>query len=176
MGARAAVKYLHPHPSAGRLIYRRAFPAALRPFIPSKPRELVRTVGAKRIEEPGALDRYKAAAAEYDRMVANARKLASRSFDTLDEPTIAYLAKAFERDQAKAIEKRRLDNDVRRTSPTRCWKASGGWRTNICGNMWKTTSTRWSTIGANRPMHTCRLTEVLGCARHEREAGQTKVI
>ncbi len=61
------MKHLQRHKAAGRLIYRRAYPADLRPHAPGTPRELIRTLGAFAIDEPGALERYKAAHAEYER-------------------------------------------------------------------------------------------------------------
>nr|WP_144033751.1 hypothetical protein [Sphingomonas laterariae] len=103
------MRYLKKDSIAGRLIYRRSYPEPLRPFLPgiSKgakgPRELVRSLKARDITEPGALDLYRAAAAEYDLAVAHARKAqkfsekqARGEFDTLSAETVAYLAKVFE--------------------------------------------------------------------------------
>lgn len=43
------------------------------------------------------MERFQAAAAEYDAFVTKARNVAVGSFDRLDEPTLLYLAKRFER-------------------------------------------------------------------------------
>lgn len=98
------VEYLQKHPKTGRLSYRRAFPPDLRRFIPGEPRELKRSLSASDIKEPAAMEKLAAAAAEFDRLIGRAQKAASRSFDKLDDPMIAYLAKVFERDQAIWVE------------------------------------------------------------------------
>ena len=89
------VKYLHRHPKTGRLSYRRAYPDELRPYIPNQLSELKRSLGADSIHEPGAMERFQAAAAEYGADVAKARKVATRSFDPLDATKIARLVDAF---------------------------------------------------------------------------------
>lgn len=94
----ASVDYLVSHPQTGRLMFRRAFPADLRPFVPGRPVQLKRSLGAKNIAEPGAMDRFQAASAEYDRLATAARKMRDRAFDRLDDATLAYLAKLFERE------------------------------------------------------------------------------
>ncbi|MFL6843881.1 MAG: hypothetical protein ACJ8ER_03255 [Allosphingosinicella sp.] len=91
------MEHLQKDPRTGRLSFRRAFAPELRPHIPGQPRELKRSLAATNIAEPGAMDRFKRAATEYDRLTAQARKAATGSWDTLDPPTIAYLAKVFER-------------------------------------------------------------------------------
>lgn len=88
----ASVKYLHRHPKTGRLSFRRAYPPDLRPHIPGQLVELKRSLEAKMITAPGALDRFRDAAAEYEREARKARKAATGTFDRLDEPMIAYLA------------------------------------------------------------------------------------
>lgn len=92
----ACVEHLQQHSKTGRLSFRRAYPVELRRYIPNKPVELKRSLGASRINEPKALERFQAAAAEYDLVVSMARKSASSTFDQLDERTITYIAKRFE--------------------------------------------------------------------------------
>ncbi|MBA3670129.1 MAG: hypothetical protein H0W71_08735 [Sphingomonas sp.] len=88
------MKYLHADKN-GRLLFRRTFPEALRPWIPGQKRELVRTLAAKSIDALGAIDRYRRALDEFKKCVAAAKKAAAGTFDNLDAPTIAYLAEAF---------------------------------------------------------------------------------
>ncbi len=92
----AMVAYIRIAPS-GLLYFRRPFPRELRRFIPGQPGQVRKSLGARVITAPGAMDRYQAASAEYDRLASAARKLKDRAFDRLDEPTLAYLAKLFER-------------------------------------------------------------------------------
>jgi hypothetical protein len=81
-----SVAYLHPDPKTGILRYRRVFPPELRPFIATasgKPRtELKRTLGARAITDPGAMERYQAAHEEAERLVSHARKAASGVYTT----------------------------------------------------------------------------------------------
>ena len=93
----ASVTHLQRQVKTGRLSFRRAFPVELRPHIPGHPVELKRSLGAQSLREPKALERFEAAAAEYDLLVRKAQKSATRSFDWLDEPTVAYLTNVFER-------------------------------------------------------------------------------
>jgi hypothetical protein len=53
---RAVVRYLHQHQTSGRLVFRRAIPARLRPFVAGKTREIIRSLKAKNLSEPGAMD------------------------------------------------------------------------------------------------------------------------
>src|SRR4051794_24821771 len=78
---------------SGRLEYRRAFPNELRAHLGR--RELIASLGAKGLAEPGAMERYNAANDDYERLVAWARKVVSGTFDFLDSATTAYLAEAF---------------------------------------------------------------------------------
>lgn len=93
----ASVEHLQRHSKTGRLSFRRTFPVELRPFIPNRQVELKRSLGATSIKDPKALERFQSAAAEYDRLTTQARKQATGSFDRLEDATIAYLAKLFER-------------------------------------------------------------------------------
>lgn len=90
-----AVKHLLRNDATGRLSYRRAYPAELRTYIPGSPRELKRSLKAKRIEDSGAWVAYQAAHTEYEATVAAARKKLGGRFDALDPPMIAYLAQTF---------------------------------------------------------------------------------
>jgi integrase len=103
----ASVDYLFKDPKTGRLSYRRVYSAELRPHVPGGSRELKRSLGATSITAPGARERYNAAASEYECAVAQARKVASGIFDTLDSPAIAYLAEAY------AAERLSRDNEAR---------------------------------------------------------------
>lgn len=47
------------------------------------------------LDEPGAMERYRAANDNYDRLVALATKAANEVYDELDAPTTAYLAETF---------------------------------------------------------------------------------
>ncbi len=100
-----AVEYVRRLKS-GRLEYRRAFPAPLRPFVGS--REWVRSLGARSVTEPGALVRYEAANAEYERTATLARKSLAGAYDDLDAPRIAWLAQEFETDFLAQDEARRV--------------------------------------------------------------------
>jgi integrase len=108
----ASVEHLQRHLKTGRLSFRRAFPVELRPYIPNQPVELKRSLGASSISEPKALERFQAAAAEYDVVVTRAGKQATRSFDRLEEPSIAYLAKIFERGLHQGAEQAVKDGEA----------------------------------------------------------------
>jgi hypothetical protein len=99
MGARRAVPYIHPHPTTGHLNYRRRVPEGVRPFIPGKPREFVRTLAARTITAPGATERLKAAEYEYELMIAKARKASAAgtttTHDALTSTLITFLAEHY---------------------------------------------------------------------------------
>ena len=59
------------------------------------PVELKRSLRASSINEPGAMGRFQAAAAECDLVVGKARKAATRSFDRLEGPKITRPVEAF---------------------------------------------------------------------------------
>lgn len=108
------LKYIQRNPKAGLLYFRRQFPANLRRYIPAQPRHLRRSLKANAIDAPGALDRYKAAHDEYERLVASARKVQTGTYDTLDGPMIAYLAAKFESEwRTKADEIRWQDGEAK---------------------------------------------------------------
>lgn len=92
------VSYLKAHPLSGMLYYRRVFPEELRPHILENGRsrtELKVSLGARSLNEPGAMARHDAVATRYDALVANARKIASAAYDRLDVSQIRYLADNF---------------------------------------------------------------------------------
>ena len=89
---------------SGLLYYRRAFPEDLRPFIPGSPGQLRKSLRNSSITAEGVMERYQAAAAEYGRLIAVARKAKNGTFDCLDDATIAYLAKVFERNMHEGDE------------------------------------------------------------------------
>jgi hypothetical protein len=61
------------------------------------------SLGSTTIKDPGTLERFSAASAEYDRPVSGARKAASGTFDPLDALTIAYLAKVLSDSSTTAL-------------------------------------------------------------------------
>lgn len=86
--------------ASGRLSYRRVFPPELRAQIASlgvKPTELKRSLGATRMTEPGAAERWRAADAEWESIVAQAAKMAAGAYDTLSPGQIASLVAEEER-------------------------------------------------------------------------------
>jgi hypothetical protein len=87
-----AVKYVFGHPGTGRLIFRRQFPKHLRHLIPNGHQGVKRSLGAKELSAPGAAKALSDAREEYDRLVAQAHKVATGNYDRLDPPTTAYLA------------------------------------------------------------------------------------
>ena len=99
------VKYLQTDKKSGLLSYRRKFLKELRRFIPSSSRtgkgrvELKESLRVRSMNEPKAMDRYRTAASEYERLVNDAERLKaaeakrlSGTHDGLDARTIAYLA------------------------------------------------------------------------------------
>lgn len=84
-------------PATGLAEYRRKVPSDLLPFIPGK--EKLRWVYFKKAlaarDAPDFGARLEAAKADYEAMVARARKMQAGAYDKLDSPTIAYLAEAF---------------------------------------------------------------------------------
>ena len=104
MSMGAVLDHVERDPKTGRLIYRRVYPLALRPFIPSPNVQLKRSLGATSFDKPEAMVRFRDAAALYARTVALAQKAATNTFDPLDGPTIAYLAEAYRIERLTADE------------------------------------------------------------------------
>jgi len=94
----AVIRKTDPHTvkaASGRLSFRRVFPPELRAHIAAmgiKSTELKRSLGANRLTEGEAAQRYRAAQAEWDAIVAQATKMATKAYDRLNPPMIAYLA------------------------------------------------------------------------------------
>ena len=111
VAVKADVPYLQKVHKGGRLTYRRVFPVELQPFICAKAGgsrvHLKVSLGASSITASGAMDRYNAAAALYDRMLLQARKAATRTFDVIDPPTIAYLAELYRHTELARDERHR---------------------------------------------------------------------
>jgi integrase len=112
---RLDVKHLSTHPKSGVLRFRRAFPVHLRPHIPDNPVQLTVTLNAKSIHERGALDRFKAASAQWDAIVEHARKaaqlaekVAEKGFEPLTPELIKFLADAFRAQELALDEEVRL--------------------------------------------------------------------
>ncbi|MEI5689031.1 hypothetical protein [Sphingomonas kyungheensis] len=99
----AVIRKDNPHTvkaPSGRLSYRRVFPPELRAHIAHlgvKPTELKRSLGATRLSDPGASERWQAADAEWNAIVAQATKLATETYDRLTPGRIADLMDALER-------------------------------------------------------------------------------
>ena len=94
----AKVPYLREDDKTGVLRFRRIFPEGLRPFLGGKWRgrgELKLTLKARTIHEPGAMLLYHEAARLYDKLVAQARKVADGHFDELTVPRIAFLVATY---------------------------------------------------------------------------------
>lgn len=85
----ASVKYLQRDDGSGRLTYRRAFPASLRPNVPGNHSELKRTLGCTDIGDPKCAARYSDACKEYDQLLAFAQKAKAEAFDVPDDPNTA---------------------------------------------------------------------------------------
>ena len=99
------VKYIHADAKTGRLIYRRAFPETLQPFLAKQRRELKVPLGARSIDAPGALARWAAAHREFDMEVQRAsasrqvhQKQREGAFDALTPELIRYLAAMWQSD------------------------------------------------------------------------------
>lgn len=90
-----AVQHVTKHPKTGRLIYRRQFPKNLRHLIPNGTQGVKRSLGGTSISAPGVAQKLADARAEWEHKVAQARKVASGTFDPLDRPVIAYLASLY---------------------------------------------------------------------------------
>ncbi|MET3762697.1 site-specific integrase [Sphingomonas sp. UYEF23] len=95
----------------GRVSFRRAYPAALRPYIAGEPVQLKVSLGME--GSPGFLSRYEEAAGQYRDTVAMAQRKASGAFDPLDSATIAYLAETFRVQLLQADDDARWDTEER---------------------------------------------------------------
>lgn len=86
------IPHVTAHPQTGRLIFRRQFPKALRHLIPNGHQGVKRSLWAKSLSAPGAMQALTNARAEWERKVAQALKVAEGRYDPLDPPLIEYLA------------------------------------------------------------------------------------
>lgn len=78
----------------GRLEFRRAIPEALRPHLGGR-REILRSLEATSLREPGAMERYQEALAQSDLELSLARKAQAGEFDYLDDSRASALAEAY---------------------------------------------------------------------------------
>lgn len=88
----------------GRLYYGRRFPTELVAYIPAKKgrgegREFFKkSLRAKTINDPGAMDRLRAAQTEFDEICEKAKRAATRTYDHLTDELIGFLADTYRRD------------------------------------------------------------------------------
>lgn len=95
------VKHLTPSTNTGRRTFRRKFPDDLQGIIGRREHKV-----PSGLEAPSSfLARYEQAAASFQEIVGTAQRKLSGANDVLDDPTIAYLAKVFDRDMHQADEK-----------------------------------------------------------------------
>lgn len=118
------VRYIQADPRSGRLSYRRAYPAALRPFIFSSPREMVRALDGKSTKDAGVLSRYEAFHREYEEVVDRARKLASGRTTPLSNEDIPVLVETYARTILRSIRDTHFDEN----DSNRDWLWSPSWR------------------------------------------------
>lgn len=77
----------------GRLEFRRAFPVWAKTYL--KRHELIVSLETRSLADLGAAERYGAALAKYEHLLATAGKARTRSFDELDAPRIAWLVESY---------------------------------------------------------------------------------
>lgn len=98
------MQFLQRDKKSGYLSYRRRFPLELIPLIPSKSptgrgrTELKVSLGSASAGDAEARKRYEQAELEYERIVTRARRVATRSYDQLDAPLIAFLSQTYRHD------------------------------------------------------------------------------
>jgi integrase len=95
----AVLDHVERDPKTGRLIYRRVYPLALRPFIPPPNVQLKRSLAAKTLDAPGAMERFRDVAAQYGATVALALKASTGSFDLLTPELVTFLITAYKAEQ-----------------------------------------------------------------------------
>ena len=108
------MKNLEKDPRTGRLSYRKAYPAKLRPFIPGGLIELKVSLGATLLAERGALEKFQQSAKIHADNVALAQKIASGAFDSIDAGTIAYIAATYIARELEADDKAQWGAEVKR--------------------------------------------------------------
>ena len=118
------VRYLQTDPRSGRLSYRRAYPAELRPHIARRPRELIRSLQGRSPKDPGVLSRYEDFDREYEENVARARKVASGRTSPLSADDIPVLVGTYARTMLRNIR----DTHYHENDDNRDWLWSPSWR------------------------------------------------
>lgn len=99
------LQYTEQKTKTDPITYRRRYPKALLPYIPGNSDAFKRSLVGNDIQSPVVLGYYGKAQAEYDRIVAIAKKKEGRVFDTLAAPIIAFLAREFENGWRKEANK-----------------------------------------------------------------------
>lgn len=117
------VRHIHTDAKTGRLSYRRAFPAELRPLIPKRMAALKVTLGATSLNAE-AMKRFAAAQVEYNRMVTAARLKASGTSRPLTEGDIAFLTQT----HAHRLRKSLSDTHYAEDDASRDWITASAWR------------------------------------------------
>lgn len=106
----AIMENTHTLPS-GRVIYRRVYPVALRPFVPKQAREFKISLG--RLGDPEVGTRHTAAMRQYDAIIAKARAQQSGVRSPLAPADAQYLADRFVVERLEADEEGRWDQEGR---------------------------------------------------------------
>ena len=117
-------KHLQRDSRTGRLMYRRAYPAELRPFIPKSPRELKRSLKASTLRDAEALRRFADANTEYERTVQAARLKAEGSSRPLAAADIDFLVQTY----AHRLRKNLTDTHFDLDDQNREWLGASAWR------------------------------------------------
>lgn len=118
------VKYTEQDKKTGRLSYRRVFPPELRPFIPRRPRQLKRSLGADSMTVPAAAEKYSKAQAEYDRLVEIAKIKSSGNSRPLSEADIPSLVTTY----AYRIQRNMADTHFDANDKRRDWFMASAYR------------------------------------------------
>ena len=125
------VKHVQAVKKTGRLMYLRAYPERLLPFIPvgpnGKPPAVLKiSLGTKDPDSAQFGTAFAKATARYDAIVAKARKAATGAYDPLDAPRVAYLGKLFE---IEWLEREGLERWER--GPEWAQRVRDGWEVNL---------------------------------------------
>jgi hypothetical protein len=108
------VKNIERDPRTGRLSYRKAYPAKLRPFIPGGLLELKVSLGATSLTECGVLEKFQQSAKIHADNAALAQKIASGAFDSIDAGTVAYIAATYVARELEADDNAQWGAEVKR--------------------------------------------------------------
>lgn len=116
-------KHIQQDKRTGRLMYRRAFPADLRSYIPGNLRELKRSLGSTSLDARAKIISAEAEQ-EFDRIVQVAKRRAANTSRTLAIGDIAFLVQTYAHRLRQNLADTHFDqNDGRRT-----WMVESGWR------------------------------------------------